>query len=141
MSRARAGRTYIVGGEQNIGLLEFQRLIDEGNIDIAQPNAAITGGITDWLRIHAYATARAIPISPWNLQTIHLHMAAGLPNVKWIEYFMQDNALLGIQTQLFSGPNIKERRTPEGIFLCAPTTPGLGLELNPEMAERLLIMS
>ena len=139
--KARAGRTYIVGGEQNVGLMEFQRLIDEGNIDIVQPNAAITGGITDWLRIHAYATARAIPISPWNLQTIHLHMAAGLPNVKWIEYFMQDNALLGIQTQLFAGPNIKEQRTPEGIFLRAPTAPGLGLELDPEMAKRLLIMS
>ncbi len=134
--KARAGSTYIVGGEQNVGLSEFQRLIDEAAVDIAQPNAAITGGITDWLRIHAFATARAVPISPWNLQSVHLHMAAGLPNVKWVEYFMRDNALLGIQTQLFAGPRIEETRTPEGVFLRAPTAPGLGLELDPETAER-----
>ncbi|TYR36447.1 mandelate racemase/muconate lactonizing enzyme family protein [Mesorhizobium microcysteis] len=137
--KANAGSTYVVGGEQNTGLTEFQSLIDDAGIDIIQPNAALTGGITDWLRIHAYATARGVPISPWNLQMVHLHMAAGLPNVKWVEYFMPDNALLGIQTRLFTGPSIEEVVTPEGIFLKAPAAPGLGLTLDPEMAERHLI--
>ena len=35
-----------------------------------------------------------MPVSPWNLQAVHIHLAAGLPNVKWIEYFMPDNPLL-----------------------------------------------
>ena len=52
---------------------------------------------------------------------------------------MQNNALLDIQTQLFAGPRIKELCTPEDIFLRAPTAPGLGLELDSEMAERTLI--
>jgi L-alanine-DL-glutamate epimerase-like enolase superfamily enzyme len=43
--RARAGNTYIVGGEQHAGLLEFRALIEQGHIDIAQPNALITGRI------------------------------------------------------------------------------------------------
>ncbi|ESR26619.1 hypothetical protein [Lutibaculum baratangense] len=34
-------------GEQNIGLMEFERLIDEAGVDMIQPNAAPTGGITD----------------------------------------------------------------------------------------------
>ena len=92
--RERAGSTYIVGGEQNVGLLEFQALIDNACVDIVQPNAAITGGITDWLRVHGYATAQSVPVSPWNLQQVHIHLAAGLPNVQWIEYFMADNAIL-----------------------------------------------
>ncbi|PWV97760.1 L-alanine-DL-glutamate epimerase-like enolase superfamily enzyme [Hoeflea marina] len=137
--KANAGRTYIVGGEQNAGLAEFRALIDHANIDMIQPNAALTGGITDWLRIHAYATARGVPVSPWNLQMIHLHVAAGLPNVKWVEYFMPDNALLGIQTRLFSGPTIREQVTPEGMFLTAPEGPGLGLALDAELAEQTLI--
>jgi L-alanine-DL-glutamate epimerase-like enolase superfamily enzyme len=137
--KANAGRTYIVGGEQNMGLTEFQCLIDDAGIDIIQPNAALTGGITDWLRIHAYATARGVPISPWNLQMVHLHMAAGLRNVKWVEYFMHDNALLGIQTMLFSGPQIREVVNSDGIFLKAPEGAGLGLTLDPEMASRHLI--
>lgn len=131
--RARAGRTYIVGGEQHVGLSEFRQLV--GAVDIVQPNAAITGGITDWLRIHAFATAHGIPVSPWNLQAVHLHMAAGLPNVQWIEYFMPDNALLAFQTRLFTGPKLREEVTPEGVFLLAPDAPGIGLELDPAIAE------
>ena len=91
--RARAGSTYIVGGEQNVGLSEFRALVEQGGVDMVQPNVMITGGITDWLRIHAYATSMNVPVSPWNLQNVHIHLAAGLPNVRWIEYFMADNAL------------------------------------------------
>ncbi|MBO0347041.1 mandelate racemase/muconate lactonizing enzyme family protein [Roseibium sp. CAU 1637] len=139
--KANAGNTYIVGGEQNTGLPEFRTLIDEASIDMIQPNAALTGGITDWLLIHGYATAKGVPISPWNLQMVHLHMAAGLPNVKWVEYFMPDNELLGIQTRLFTGPSIQEVATEEGMFLKAPEAPGLGLELDPEMQEMTRIVS
>ena len=98
--RERSGDTYIVGGEQNVGLHEFRALIDNDCVDIVQPNAALTGGITDWLRIHAFATGHSVPVSPWNLQQVHIHLAAGLPNVQWIEYFMADNALLKFQGEL-----------------------------------------
>ena len=134
--RERAGDTYIVGGEQHVGLLEFRALIENDAVDMVQPNAAITGGITDWLRIHALASAFNVPVSPWDLQVVHLHMAAGLPDVKWIEYFMPDNALLEFQTKLFTGPATRETVTDEGVFLLAPQGPGLGLELDPEVAER-----
>lgn len=137
--RKHAGDTFIVGGEQHAGLAEFRTLIEQEAVDIVQPNAAITGGITDWLRIHAYATAHNVPVSPWNLQPVHLHMAAGLANVQWIEYFMPDNALLEFQTNLFAEPKMREVRTDEGVFLLAPQAPGLGLELDPEMAERSLV--
>lgn len=137
--RARAGDTYIVGGEQHVGLMEFRQLIDGDAVDIVQPNAALTGGVTDWLRIHAYATARNIPVSPWNLQAVHLHLAAGLPNVQWIEYFMPDNALLGFQTQLLVGPVMEEVKTDAGVFLKAPSAPGFGIEVDPETAERYLV--
>lgn len=137
--RARSGDTYIVGGEQHAGLAEFRQLIELDAVDIAQPNAAVTGGITDFLRIHAFATAHSMPVSPWNLQMVHLHMAAGLPNVKWIEYFMPDNALLQFQTRLFKGPAIREEVTDEGVFLLAPDAPGLGLELDEAVAAESLV--
>lgn len=134
--RERAGTTWIAGGEQHVGLAEFRPLLDANAVDVVQPNAAITGGITDWLPIHAYATARGVPVSPWNLQPIHLHLAVGLPNVMWIEYFMPDNVLLEFQTRLFRGPATREEVTDEGVFLLGPTAPGLGLELDPEVADR-----
>jgi L-alanine-DL-glutamate epimerase-like enolase superfamily enzyme len=132
--RQRAGRTYIAGGEQHVGVLEFRQLIEQGAVDIVQPNAAITGGITDWLRIHALATLNSVPVSPWNLQMVHIHLAAALPNVKWIEYFMADNPLLEFQARLFKGPVLREETTAEGVFLLPPAGPGLGLELDEEVA-------
>jgi L-alanine-DL-glutamate epimerase-like enolase superfamily enzyme len=137
--RQRAGRTYIVGGEQHVGVGEFRQLIEHGAVDVVQPNAAITGGITDWLRIHALATAASVPVSPWDLQRVHIHMAAGLPNVKWIEYFMADNPLMAFQSRLFKGPILREERTDDGVFLLPPTAPGLGLELDEVVAEECLV--
>ena len=136
--RQRAGRTYIVGGEQHVGVAEFRQLIEQGAVDIVQPNAAITGGITDWLRIHSLATLASVPVSPWNLQMVHIHMAAGLPNVKWIEYFMADNPLLEFQARLFKGPVLREEVTREGVFLVPPEGPGLGLTLDEQVAAASL---
>ena len=137
--RERAGRTHIVGGEQHVGVMEFRQLIERGAVDIVQPNAAITGGITDWLRIHALATLASVPVSPWNLQMIHIHLAAGLPNVKWIEYFMADNPLLEFQSRLFKGPVLREERTADGVFLVPPDAPGLGLVLDESVAAAALV--
>ena len=137
--RQRAGRTYIAGGEQHVGVLEFRQLMERGAVDVVQPNAALTGGITDWLRIHALATLASVPVSPWNLQMVHVHMAAGLPNVKWIEYFMADNPLLEFQGRLFKGPVLREEVTPEGVVLIPPDRPGLGLELDEAVAASSLV--
>lgn len=132
--RARAGHTYIAGGEQHVGLSEFRALIDGQAVDIVQPNVAVTGGVTDWLRIHSYASALGVPVSPWNMQAIHLHMAAGLSNILWIEYFMPDNPLLALKAKLFKGPVIQEEIRDDGVFLKGPTEPGFGLELDEEVA-------
>jgi L-alanine-DL-glutamate epimerase-like enolase superfamily enzyme len=137
--RQRAGRTYIAGGEQHVGVLEFRQLVEQGAVDVVQPNAALTGGITDWLRIHALATLASVPVSPWNLQMVHIHMAAGLPNVKWIEYFMPDNPLLEFQGRLFKGPVMREEVTPDGVVLFPPDRPGLGLELDEAVAAASLV--
>jgi L-alanine-DL-glutamate epimerase-like enolase superfamily enzyme len=137
--RQRAGDTYIAGGEQHVGRAEFQSLIDNDCIDVAQPNAVMTGGITDWLRIHALASSQSVPVSPWNLQQVHIHLAAGLPNVQWIEYFMADNALLEFQGKLLAGSALEELVEEDGVYLRAPETPGLGITLDADYAAQTLV--
>lgn len=137
--RARAGSTLIAGGEQHLSLHEYASLIAFEGIDVAQPNATLCGGITEWLRIHDYSNSNGRIISPWNLQPIHIHLASAFDSVKWLEYFKQDNALLGIQTILFDGPIIDETREDDGVYLAAPKAHGLGISIDPEMAERYKI--
>ena len=66
-------------------------------------------------------------------------MAAGLSNVKWIEYFMPDNPLLEFQTRLFKEPLFSEERRDDGIYLLPPSKPGLGIVLDDVYAEQTLI--
>ena len=135
--RERAGHTYIVGGEQNSGLNEFRQLINSKAVDIIQPNASATGGITEWLKIYNFASAFNIPVAPWNLQQIHMPLAVGLHNVKWIEYFTPDRT--SFQNALIKKPLFKEEIDEEGVFLVASNAPGLGLEIDEEVAEETLV--
>jgi L-alanine-DL-glutamate epimerase-like enolase superfamily enzyme len=137
--RKHAGSVYISGGEQHSGMIEFRSMLESGAVDVLQPNAGGVGGITEWLRVYNLATAFGVQISPWNLQSIHIHMAAGLSNVKWIEYFMPDNALLEFQTRLFKEPLFREERRDDGIYLLPPDKPGLGIVLDEATAEATLI--
>ena len=134
--RRRAGRTLIAGGEQHATLFEFRHLIDAEGVDVVQPNVNVTGGITEWLRVYHYATARGLPVSPWNLQQVHQHMAAALPNVKWIEYFSGRNDIL---ERIFDGAGMQEVVREDGVYLQPPTAPGLGLSVNEATSEQYLI--
>mgnify|MGYP001375682805 CR=1 FL=1 len=135
--RQFAGNTLIAGGEQNSGLYEFRQFIEMDALDVVQPNASCTGGITEWLKIYQLATLYNLPVSPWNLQQIHLHLACGLKNVKWIEYFTPDRETF--QNSLIIGPRMVEEKDEEGIFLLAPTAPGLGIEIDEKTAEESLV--
>jgi len=135
--KENAGSTFIVGGEQNSSFNEFRQLMDMNALDIIQPNASATGGITEWLKIYNFATTNSFPVSPWNLQQIHLPLAVGLPNVKWIEYFTPDRGTF--QNSLLKGPTIQQIRKDDGIHLLAINTVGLGIEIDEEVAERTLV--
>ena len=135
--RRRSGKTLIVGGEQHATLFEFRHLLESGAVDIVQPNVNVTGGITEWLRIYGFATSLNVPVSPWNLQQVHIHMAAGLPNVKWIEYFTSDRN--DILNTIFEGADMTEVVRDDGVYLRPPEGPGLGLNLNEAAAEQYMV--
>ncbi|MDP2949381.1 MAG: enolase C-terminal domain-like protein, partial [Chloroflexota bacterium] len=97
------------------------------------------GGITEWLRISNLARAFNVPVSPHALQVIHIHMAAALSNIMWIEYFMPDNPLDDFMGHLFKQPKLRETKTSEGVFLLPPEQPGLGIELDEAFAAQTLV--
>ena len=135
--RSRAGHTRIAGGENHAGVAEFRQLIDAGAVDIAQPSHLATGGLTDWLKVNAYAAARSVPVSPWQFPEVNTHTAAAFPNVMWIEYVAPRSELQG--HELFKTPAFEEVITEEGVCLKTPLLPGFGFALDEEVAERILI--
>jgi len=73
------------------------------------------------------------------MQGVHIHMAAGLPNVQWIEYFMPDNPLLALKERLFSGDGIDEEVHDDGVYLKSPSAVGLGITLDADVAAQCLV--
>lgn len=135
---ARQAGTLVAAGEQHGTLNDFRQLIESGCVDVVQPDSACCGGITEFLHISAFAKQRSIPVSPHILQHVHLHLAAALPETMWVEYFLEDNPMMRFTLQLIPGP-AEALRHREGM-LDLPTAPGFGLELDPEIAERSMIM-
>ena len=135
--RSKAGNTRIAGGENHTGVAEFRQLIDAGAVDIAQPSHLATGGLTDWLKVNAYAAARNVPVSPWQFPEVNTHTAAAFPNVMWIEYVAPRSELEG--KQLLKSPVFEEEITEEGVFLKTPLSPGFGFALDESVAARTLI--
>ena len=68
-------RIPLAAGENHYTRFEFSRIIEEGSIQILQPDLSKAGGITEALRIAALASAWKLPINP-HVSMTGLNMAA-----------------------------------------------------------------
>lgn len=81
----------IAGGELNRELSEYRDLIAEGCLDVLQPDAACTGGITGLRRVAAMASAANIMLTPhtWGngIGLLgNLHLTAGATDASFLEF-------------------------------------------------------
>ena len=123
----------IASGELEYTVFGFRELIEKGGVDIIQPDATVLGGITEWLKVAALATANGIPIAPHWEQEIHMHLVGALPNTLWVEYF-HDEIGVRHEDKLYI-----ETLKPIDGYLHIPDKAGLGTEFNPEAIKRYRI--
>jgi L-alanine-DL-glutamate epimerase-like enolase superfamily enzyme len=131
---ARALDVPVAGYETETGLAGFRDLIGRRAVDIVQPDAIWTGGITECRKIAALAQAHGLPVVPHVFSSAvasiaNMHLIAALPNAGLLEFDQNPNPL---RSELFDQP-ITVR--PDGT-VAMPTEPGLGVRLNQETIER-----
>jgi L-alanine-DL-glutamate epimerase-like enolase superfamily enzyme len=125
---ARTLDTPIATGEMLASVDEHVRLIDAGAADIIQPDAPRVGGVTQVLKLAAYAERRRLPIAPHFAMEIHLHLAAAYPIEPWVEHFDWLAPLFPEQLETRKGRMFVSER------------PGLGITLS-EQARRWTVAS
>jgi L-alanine-DL-glutamate epimerase-like enolase superfamily enzyme len=81
----------IAGGEMTRQLHELRDLIDDGCVDVLQPDAALVGGITGLKRIAVIAQEHHVVFTPhtWTNGmgvTANAHLVAGLADAPFLEY-------------------------------------------------------
>jgi D-arabinonate dehydratase len=115
----------VATGENEYTRYGFRDLIRDRGVAILQPDALITGGITEFMKIAALAQAHFLPIAPHGNQDVHVHLVAAIPNGLTVEYYRGT-------TDPMWGKMFKETLVLDGGSLHPPSRPGLGIELNDE---------
>jgi D-galactarolactone cycloisomerase len=118
-------------GENTYTRFEFTRIIQDGVVQVLQPDLSKTGGVTEGLRIAAMASAWKLPINPHTSVT-GLNMAATIHFLCAIDnagYFEADCS---------KGNLLRDRLTPTPYHagregLVRPLEgPGIGIEVDEE---------
>lgn len=132
--------TPLATGERLNTRWEFKNIFKEGIIDIIQPDVALAGGILETKKIASMAetfdmaVAPHAPYGPIALAAT-LQVDACTPNV-----FIQEQSL-GIHYNkgfdLLDFVNNKEIFEYKDGYVNLPTKPGLGLDLNEELIEKI----
>lgn len=117
----------VATGEMETSRWGFRTLINAGAMDICQADPLNCGGLTEWRKIAAFATANHLPLAPHGTEHIGQHCVASLPE--------------GLIVESYPGPYsmahaVEPLSISEG-FITVSDRPGLGLRLrHEELAKR-----
>lgn len=125
---------YIAGGEQESGRRAFERLLDEGGVDIVQPDLGRCGGLTEGKKIAQLAFDRHKLVVPHAFKTGILvaastHFAASIQNGFMIEYTVSTSPL---SRDLVDYPI----EFKDGYVIVPEERPGLGITVNEAVLNK-----
>ena len=120
----------IAGGENEVTVWDFERLVEQGDVDIVQPDVTRAGGISECMRIADLArrTGRRCVLHSWStgiIKAASLHVLAAMDDAEWLEYCIQETEL--------NQRLVNERFPVRDGFVDVPHKPGLGVELDEEL--------
>ena len=132
MARVVAGTSIpIAAGERLTTKTEFARILDAG-VDIVQPNLGRAGGILEGKKIAALAESRDAQLAPHLycgpiVGAANIQLATCSPNFLILEGILDWG---GFHADLLTTPI-----TWEDGYVIPPTAPGLGVELDEDVAR------
>jgi L-alanine-DL-glutamate epimerase-like enolase superfamily enzyme len=133
MAKVAAGTSIPVAtGERLCSKFEFARVLQSGAAAILQPNLGRVGGILEAKKIAAMAEAHYVQIAPHLycgpvVAAANIQLAACSPNFLLLESIKKMD---GFHADLLVTP-----LTWEDGYVIPPKTPGLGVELNEDVAR------
>jgi len=131
--RAPAG-LMVTTGEHEAGRFGFRMLIDMGCCDVIQPDVGWCGGLTELLKIAAYADAHDVLVIPHGSSVYSYHFVVTRPSNPFAEFLMMAPEADRV-VPMFS-PLFLDEPVPEGgrLALSALDGPGFGVELDRSLA-------
>lgn len=128
----------LAAGESNYTVDQAQRLVQNRTLSVLQPDIARSGGVTETRRMAEMAHACGVGYAPHIgmsgivCETASIHVASAMPNLRMMECHSD---LSPFKTELADIASASQRQI--GGELSVPTGPGLGLDINWDVVERL----
>jgi L-alanine-DL-glutamate epimerase-like enolase superfamily enzyme len=119
------------GAEHEYTRWGFKRFIDAEALDVLQPDIYWAGGLSEVLKIAAYASVHDVLVIPHGHSTpagLHFSLAQSPLLTPLQEYLVKWNT---INQHFLAHPVV-----PDGGVLRPPGHPGLGMDLDPGKIER-----
>lgn len=119
------------GAEHEYTRWGFKRFVDAEALDVLQPDIYWAGGLSETLKIAAYASVHDLVVIPHGHSTpagLHFSLAQSPLLTPLQEYLVKWNAI----NQHF----LAHKLVPERGVLQLPGQPGLGMDLDPGRIER-----
>ncbi len=134
---SRASPIPVCTGEHRVSRHGFRELIEKQAAEILSPDVQKAGGILETKKIADHADQYYIPLAPHNIASPVGTMAAAqacatFPNFLVLEYHSNDIPWWNSLVKSTGGPLVRGGR------IALPSTPGLGIELDPEAVEKHL---
>ncbi len=123
----------LASGEEFGTTYEFKDMLDNGRVDIVQPDMSRCGGITMAKKVADMAQLRGKKLIPHAFKTgilmgATLQLIASIPNADMLEYCAQETVL--------SKQLVKNHfQLDNDGFVHIPTAPGIGVELNMDILD------
>lgn len=129
---AREIETPVATGEIHQTRWDFRQLLERQAADLLQPDVAVIGGVSEWMRVARAAETFGVPVAPHWHANLHAHLAAASPNCLAIEHF-------ALQKDIY---NFERLLTPESRLVVrdgaamVPDRPGIGVEFDEAALEK-----
>lgn len=117
-------------GEIEAGRWRHRAILEAEAAQVLQTDAAVCGGITEFLRIAATADSYGVSLSPHWFHDLHIHLVAATPNAQYVEFFLDDE-VLNFRSL------ISHQLEHDGAgSLLLPERPGLGFDWNDAAVDQ-----
>jgi L-alanine-DL-glutamate epimerase-like enolase superfamily enzyme len=133
----RSTSTPIAAGENRFRVHEFKDMLYDQAVDIVTPDPSTCGGIGESVRIADRAEENYIVFSPHNVCSpvgtmACVHLCAAVPTADVLEYH-------ALEVDWWDDLLVREDPLIEEGYIEVPEKPGLGIELDEEVAREHLL--
>jgi L-alanine-DL-glutamate epimerase-like enolase superfamily enzyme len=129
---ARDIETPVATGEIHQTRWDFRQLLERRAADLLQPDAAVMGGVSEWMRVARAAETFGTPIAPHWHANLHVHLAAAAPGCIGIEHFALQKDIYNFERLVTE----ESRLVVKDGMAVVPAHPGLGFELDEAALQR-----